>query len=94
MKALLKDRFTIAWLMLVAVTLISARIGGPDSLSWFGSAGAVSLAVILIAMGKVAVVIFTFMEVRNAPMILRAACGLWLVVVTGVLLALYFGVTA
>ena len=88
---LLRDRFLVAWALLVAVTLISARIGGPDPARWIGSAAAVSVAVLLIAAAKVAVVIFVFMEVRQAPLLLRTACGLWLLVATGVLLAVYFG---
>jgi hypothetical protein len=91
MLRLFRDPLFLAWALLVAVTLLSARIGGPDPGIVLASASAVTVTVLSIGFAKVAVVIFAFMEVRGAPMALRLACAAWLVVVLGVLLAFYFG---
>lgn len=92
MHRLLRDPLILAWLLLVAVTLVSSRIGGPHSPGWIGSAAAVTVIVLCIAYAKVAVVMFTFMEVRAAPIVLRLLCAAWLAVVLTGLLAVYFGV--
>lgn len=92
MTRLLRDRLFFAWVLLVVVTLVSSRIGGPDSVGWIGSAAAVTTAVLCIAMAKVAVVIFTFMEVSGAPVALRIIAGVWLGVVLAGLLVVYFGI--
>jgi len=92
MLRLLRDPLFLAWALLVAVTLVSSRIGGPDPGITLDSAAAVTTIVLSIAFAKVAVVIFTFMEVRGAPAVLRTVCAFWLVGVLALLLALYFGI--
>lgn len=92
MPALLRDRLALAWLVLVAVTLFSTEIGG--GASWFGAPAIVTLAVLCIAFAKVAVVMFAFMELRTAPLMLRLLAAGWLSVVLGVLLASYAGLFA
>jgi hypothetical protein len=94
MNRLLRDPLLLAWALLVLVTLVSAEIGGPDPAIPLASAAAVTVAVLCIAFAKVAVVIFAFMEVRGAPMLLRLLCAAWLCGVLGTLLALYFGLFA
>lgn len=91
MPRLLHDPLFLAWAALVAVTLVSAQIGGPDPGIPVGSAAAVSVTVLTIAFAKVAVVIFAFMEVRDAPAALKLLCSAWLAIVLGGLLAVYFG---
>lgn len=92
LRALRHDRLALAWLLLVAVTLFSTEIGG--GASWFGSPAVVTAAVLAIAFAKVTVVMFTFMELRGAPLVLRLLAAGWLAVVLGVLLAAYAGVFA
>jgi hypothetical protein len=92
MPRLLRYPLFLAWAVLVAVTLLSAQIGGPDPGIRLGSAAMVTTIVLTIAFAKVAVVIFTFMEVRGAPTALRVLCAVWLLGVLGALLALYFGI--
>lgn len=92
MTKLLRDRLFIGWILLVAVTLVSVRIGGPDTVRLIPNAAATSIAVLCIAFAKVAVVMFEFMEVRGAPNALRALCTLWLLVVLSVLLIAYLQV--
>lgn len=94
MARFLRDRLFLTWAMLVAVTLVSAQIGGPDPGISLPSAAAVSVSVLLIAFAKVAVVMFAFMEVRGSPTVLRVLCATWLCGVTGALLAIYLGVLA
>lgn len=91
MTRLLRDRLLLAWALLVVVTLIASRIGGPHSAGWLGGAAIVTTVVLSIAIAKVAVVMFTFMEVAGAPLVLRVIAALWLVTVLGGLLSAYFG---
>lgn len=86
----LRDRLLLTWLLLVAVTLFSAEIGG--GASWFGKPAVVTAAVLAIAFAKVWMVMFTFMEVRTAPIALKVLATVWLIAVLGVLLAIYAGV--
>ena len=92
MPAFLRDRLTITWMLLVAMTLFSTEAGGTGGASWFGSAAVVTVAVLGIAFVKVWLVMFTFMEVRGAPLGLRVLATGWLVVALAVLLAIYAGV--
>jgi Prokaryotic Cytochrome C oxidase subunit IV len=91
MGKLFADRLLRAWALLVAVTLLSALIGGAGGAARIGSAALVSVAVLAIAFGKSALVMFTFMDLARAPLALRAIAGLWLAGALGVLLAIYFG---
>lgn len=90
MPAFLRDRLTLTWALLVAVTLFSTEIGG--GASWFGSAAVVTVTVFAIAFAKVWMVMFTFMELRGAPLALRLLASVWLAGALAVLLAIYFGV--
>jgi hypothetical protein len=90
MGKLFADRFVGVWALLVAVTMLSAQIGGAVGLARLGSAGLVSALVLAIAFGKAAVVMFTFMDLARAPLALRVFAGTWLAVALGALLACYF----
>lgn len=92
MPAFVRDRLTLTWLLLVAVTLFSTEIGG--GASWFGSPAVVTATVLAIAFVKVGFVMFAFMEVRGAPLALRLLATGWLAIVLGVLLAIYAGAFA
>jgi hypothetical protein len=91
---LLRDRLVRVWSLLVAVTLLSALIGGAGGAARLGSAALVSVLVLAIAFAKVAMVMFTFMDLTRAPLALRAIACLWLAAALGVLLAIYFGFAA
>ena len=92
MPALLRDRLFVVWILLVAVTLLSAAIGGAIGRAWVTSPVAITSAVLAIAFVKARIVMFTYMDVRGAPFALRALCTGWIVVVLAVLLAIYGGV--
>jgi Prokaryotic Cytochrome C oxidase subunit IV len=86
MRGFLHDRLVIVWLLLIAATLLSTGMGGAHGLARSGGRAAVVLA---IAFGKVAAVVFNYMDVRRAPRALRILWGAWLVVVLTVLTGIY-----
>lgn len=92
MTRLLRDRLFLAWALLAAVTLLSSGLGGggPGG-RWLGPTG-VSAAVLAFAFAKAGVVMFEFMELRRAPLVLKVICALWLAVALGALLAILGGV--
>ena len=85
----LRSRLTIVWAVLVAVTLASwltARDGG----SAHQLNVAVTVVVLAIAAAKAFLVIWHFMEVRDAPAWLRATMTGWLTGLFALLLGFYF----
>lgn len=85
----LRDRLFIAWLLLIAVTLLSAMIGGAHGFAATGHGAVATFAVLGIAFAKVWLVMMQFMEVRGAPRALKIICALWLLAVLAILLAVY-----
>lgn len=83
------NRLTAVWALLTAVTVVSwltARDGGAAHVV----DATVTVVVLLIAAAKTQLVIWHFMEVRRAPMWLRATTTLWLIVLFALLLGIYF----
>ena len=80
---LLRSNVTIVWFVLVTMTAASWWIGkGPwedQAVRW---APASSLMLVL-AFVKAHLVIRHFMEVRSAPVVLRCACDLWVLITLG-----------
>ena len=91
MGKLFADRLLRVWALLVVVTLVSSQLGGAGGAARLGSAGLVSVLVLAIAFGKVAMVMFTFMDLARAPLTLRVIAVGWLAGALGALLACYFG---
>lgn len=83
MRGLLRDRLVLAWVALALVTLLSSQLGGHHWLKPM----ATSIAVLTMAFAKAGVVMFEFMELRQAPRLLKALALAWLVIVLAVLLA-------
>jgi Prokaryotic Cytochrome C oxidase subunit IV len=92
MGKLIHDRLLLIWALLVAVTLLSSQIGGAAGAARIGSGAVVTCAVLGIAFAKAGMVMVHFMELRHAPLWLRAAAGVWLLAALGALLAVYAGV--
>lgn len=82
----LRDRVTLVWLVLVAATLLSFGIGGEHLV---GDASVASAIVLLVAFLKTYLVGAYFMDLRGAPIALRAVFGGWVVVACGGVLGLY-----
>ncbi|HEY9266443.1 MAG: cytochrome C oxidase subunit IV family protein [Mycobacterium sp.] len=74
---LLRTRATVTWLLLVAATVVSWAVGAEH-----GTGSMVAVVVLAIAAIKVRYVGLDFMELRHAPIPLRAAfecycVGMW-----------------
>jgi Prokaryotic Cytochrome C oxidase subunit IV len=82
--SILKTSAIRAWLVLMAATLVSWYLGDGH-----GSPQLATVLVIAVAFIKVYLVGHSFMELRNAPIPLRAAFGGWAAVVCLALVALY-----
>ena len=89
MTQFLRDRLFLVWLLLIAVTLLSAMIGGAHGFAATGHGAEATFAVLGIAMAKVWMVMAHFMDVRGAPRALKIICAVWLLVVLTILLAVY-----
>lgn len=78
-------RLLFWWMMMVTATLISVETRSPS-----GHAGrAAAVAALIIAFAKAWVVIWHFMDVRLAPMAMKAALGVWVVAVCAGLIGLW-----
>ena len=85
----LRNPLTYVWALLTAVTVASwltAREGGGSH----QLNATVTVVVLLIAAVKTQLVIWHFMEVRDAPTWLRATTSGWVVALFGLLMSLYF----
>lgn len=89
MRGVLRDRLVIVWLLLIAATLISTELGGAHGLARSGAHAAVTTVVLAIAFGKVAAVVFNYMDIRRAPRPLKILWGAWLAVALTVLTGIY-----
>jgi len=85
MTTLLRARSTWVWAVLVAATLVSWAVGAEH-----GIGSAIAIVVLLVAMIKVRFVGLDFMELRNAPILLRAAFEIYCVALWGVLAGMYW----
>ena len=82
-------RLLVAWLALVAVTLVSWWIGSSHGNGEFHSSAPITYAVIGIAAIKIRVIVREFMEVRHAPRLLRRLADGWTLFVVVALLGIY-----
>lgn len=84
----MRSRPVAIWLLLVAATLFSLSLFA--AFSPYHGAHYVSYAVLSIAFIKARFIGLDFMELRSAPRPLRLAFEVWLLVVAGTLMALYW----
>ncbi len=84
MLALMRNRAGVSWLILVALTLSSFAVGADH-----GTGSLVAVAVLAIAAIKVRLVGLDFMELRHAPIPLRAAFEVYCVALWALLSGLY-----
>jgi heme/copper-type cytochrome/quinol oxidase subunit 4 len=83
--SLLKSRITIVWLVLIAATLISWRVGTDQQLE----AHVATTVVVLVAFIKVRFVGLYFMELRQAPLPLRMVFEGYCLVVGSFVIIIY-----
>jgi hypothetical protein len=81
---LLRSRCTAVWSLLILATLLSAWVG-----TGHGDRTLATLVVIVIAFVKLRWVGLYFMELRDAPLALRAVFEGYVAVVSGVVVGLY-----
>lgn len=84
----MRSNATIAWALLTALTVVSWALGTGHG---FGGDNHVpaSLVIFVVAVFKVRLVGLYFMELRNAPVVLRRAFEGWCVVLLGLLAGMY-----
>jgi hypothetical protein len=89
MTSLIRNPLTILWALLTAVTIVSSLIA-LDGGAAHQINTTVTTAVLLIAAVKAYLVIRHFMEVRRAPVWLKATTSGWVVGLFTLLLSFYF----
>ena len=82
--SLLRARSTLVWLVLVVVTLLSWALGADH-----GVGSAVGVVVLGLAVVKVRFVGLDFMELRDAPLMLRALFEAYCLILWMVLAGMY-----
>jgi len=85
-QSLLRDRFTIVWVLLVAATVVSFWVGTEHGIS---SDTDRALIVLIIAFVKVRYVGLYFMDLRAAPPVLRGMFEAYCVGVCLAMMAVY-----
>jgi heme/copper-type cytochrome/quinol oxidase subunit 4 len=88
--SIVRERVTVVYVLLMVATCVSTWVLSKDA---FSPTVAV-VGIFLIAAVKVRFVMLDFMELRYAPMPLRGAFEGWIVVVTCVILGLWFATPA
>ena len=92
MKVSLNGRLFIVWLILVSITLLYLWIDhSVDRSGALVASTAVTVAAIVLALVKVRIIMREFMEVRNAPPLLRRLTDFWVVLMAVALLGTYLG---
>jgi hypothetical protein len=82
--SLFRARSTVVWVVLVVATLVSWTVG-----SEHGTGSAVAVVVLGVALFKVRFVGLDFMELRQAPLLLRGMFECYCVVLWCVLAGMY-----
>ena len=85
-ESLLRDRFTIVWLALVAATVVSFWVGTDHGIA---SSEGRTLIIFAIAFVKVRFIGLYFMDLRTAPLLLRGVFEAYCVVVCLAMMAVY-----
>ena len=89
MTAYLRGRLMFVWMLLVAVTLVSWWLGTRGESGRLEVNLPVTAGIVAIAVVKIRLVFWHFMEVRTAPSWLRYNCDGWLAFLALMLIALY-----
>ena len=90
MKGVFDKRRLIAWLLLVAITLLYPLIDhAADKNGTLTASTFLTVAAICLACVKLRVIFREFMGVRSAPALLCRITDLWVVLIASVLIATY-----
>jgi len=85
MASTLRHPATLLWLLLAGATILSWFLSGHSA----SNHALATVSVILIALAKIRLIIWYFMEIRHAPAMWRWIFDGWLAVVGIALIALY-----
>ena len=86
-----KRRLLVAWLVLVAITIMYLWIDhSADDSGVLVASTAVTVTAIFLALVKFRIIMREFMDVRHAPQFLRRLTDLWIALIAVALLATYF----
>jgi hypothetical protein len=85
MNRALRHPATLLWQLLTAATLLSWFVSGHGS----ADPAITTVAVLIIALVKIRLIIWYFMEIRHAPIVWRRIFDAWVVLTGGVLIALF-----
>jgi hypothetical protein len=86
-----KRRALIAWLTLSAITLAYLALDrSVDGQGTYRASSVVTTVAILLALVKARYIFREFMQVRNAPALLRRLTDLWVLLIGAALLGSYF----
>lgn len=82
------QRFTIAWVLLLAITLIGYAVAENLYLQ------TISVAMIMLLSGyKARLILYQFMELGGAPLAFRVFFNCWLLVCVGMITGLFWAAT-
>lgn len=87
MRVLLKSRVTVIWLCLIVATVLSWE--SVEGLHWLHELRLAGVVVVAIAFLKTRFVMLDFMELREAPVIMRLFAECWWILV-GLLVTIPF----
>ncbi len=88
--SILKFNVVVAWLLLIALTLMSWYLSGGLSLEYKNANQFTTSVLFLFAFFKVRLIIIYFMGVGAAPLILRLLFEVWVLVMCAILIAMYW----
>jgi len=87
MKEFARLPVTIVWAVLMTATCLSVWLAETErGMRW------ATITILLIASVKIGLIMHHFMELKSAPLPWRLAMGVWLVIVTGIVLAVAPGI--
>jgi hypothetical protein len=87
--AFIRSRSTLIWVALVTATIVSWRLGHHVGSVATGTGRLATLAIIAVAFVKVRLVGLYFMELRDAPSVLRGIFEGYCVAVCGLVIGMY-----
>ena len=90
MKTLINDRVSFVWLILATLTAVSWVLADGASPETATGAAYLTMALLALAFFKVRLVIMHFMEVLDAPWLLRGLFEVWVVAVFIAMCVFYY----
>lgn len=85
--ALIKSSATVVWLFLIVATGVSWTLGTDHV--FVGSQSIASITILLVAFVKIRFIGLYFMELKDAPLVLRALLEAYCLIVCGTLIGFY-----